>query len=41
MVHGDDVVAVGPEANLTETRKTLGDKYKIRDEDIEQCRQSH
>ena len=30
MVHGDDFVAVGPEKHLSETRKTLEDKYKLK-----------
>ena len=34
MVHGDDFVAVGPEAHLIETRKTLEDKYKIKVEKL-------
>ena len=34
MVHGDDFVAVGPEAHLVETRKTLEDKYEIQVEKL-------
>ena len=30
MVHGDDFVAVGPEKNLSDTRKTLEEKYKLK-----------
>ena len=31
MVHGDDFIAVGPEGNLAETKRTLEDKYKLHD----------
>ena len=34
MVHADDVVAVGPEAHLVETRKTLEDTYKLKAEKL-------
>ena len=30
MVHGDDFVAVGPERQLDETRKTLEEKYRLK-----------
>ena len=30
MVHGDDVVAVGPDQNLDNIKTTLSDKYKIK-----------
>ena len=30
MVHGDDFIGVGPNQHLTELRKTLEDKYKLK-----------
>jgi hypothetical protein len=30
MVHGDDFVAVGPDKHLSEVRKTLEDKYRLK-----------
>lgn len=34
MVHGDDFVAVGPDAHLDHVRRTLSDKYKIKVEQL-------
>ena len=34
MVHGDDFVAVGPNQNLSDTRRVLEDKYKLKVETL-------
>ena len=34
MVHGDDFVAVGPRQHLSQTRKTLEEKYKIKFQEL-------